>query len=84
MELDHLCRVIACWNPWHLEEVTHAENVRRGRGNGYREKTHCPKGHEYTPENTYRPPSRPTNRQCQTCRREDSLARYHAGKKRRV
>lgn len=28
--LDHLCRVIACVNPAHLEPVTHAENVRRG------------------------------------------------------
>jgi len=29
LELDHLCRVRACANPWHLEPVTHAENVRR-------------------------------------------------------
>jgi hypothetical protein len=31
MELDHLCRVPRCVNPAHLEPVTHAENVRRGR-----------------------------------------------------
>ena len=30
LELDHLCRVRGCANPWHLEAVTHAENVRRG------------------------------------------------------
>lgn len=30
LHLDHLCRVRACCNPWHLEPVTHAENVRRG------------------------------------------------------
>lgn len=30
MTLDHLCRVRACVNPDHLEEVTRGENVRRG------------------------------------------------------
>ena len=29
-ELDHLCRNRGCVNPWHLEPVTHRENVRRG------------------------------------------------------
>jgi len=29
MELDHLCRVRHCANPWHLEVVSHQENVRR-------------------------------------------------------
>src|ERR1700733_11865435 len=28
-ELDHLCNVIACWRPDHLEAVTHAENIKR-------------------------------------------------------
>lgn len=29
--LDHLCRNHACCNPFHLDIVTHATNVRRGR-----------------------------------------------------
>lgn len=30
LELDHLCRVRACWNPWHVEPVTPAINSERG------------------------------------------------------
>jgi hypothetical protein len=30
MMLDHLCNFRPCCNPWHLEVVTNAENVRRG------------------------------------------------------
>lgn len=28
--LDHVCRQRLCCNPWHVEPVTNAENVRRG------------------------------------------------------
>lgn len=30
IEPDHLCRVRACVNPWHIELVTQLENARRG------------------------------------------------------
>ena len=30
LQLDHLCRVRSCVNPWHLEPVTVGENIRRG------------------------------------------------------
>lgn len=29
LELDHVCRNNACVNPFHLEPVTHAKNMRR-------------------------------------------------------
>lgn len=66
MQLDHLCRVRHCVNPAHLEVVTPRENTKRGEvGSNMRVKTHCPQGHEYTTENTYRAPR--GDRQCRTC-----------------
>jgi HNH endonuclease len=54
LEIDHLCRNTMCVNPWHLEPVTHAENLRRGNSPWQvnRRKTHCKQGHKFTPENT--------------------------------
>lgn len=50
LDLDHLCRVRACVNPYHLEPVTGQENRRRGLGGVLR--THCPQDHPYDVENT--------------------------------
>lgn len=52
--LDHLCRVRACCNPAHLEVVTYRTNILRGVGLAAKnvQTTHCPKGHEYSAENT--------------------------------
>ena len=55
-ELDHLCRNPSCVNPDHLEAVTGIENQRRSPISLLTteiQKTHCPKGHPYTPENIY-------------------------------
>ena len=71
LEIDHLCRVRNCVRPSHLEQVTGRENVLRSHGPAAinARKTHCHKGHEFTPENTYvwSNGSR-THRMCRTCR----------------
>lgn len=68
LHLDHLCRVVACVNPSHLEAVTQRVNTLRGTGCAARNavKTHCNHGHEFTRENTY---TSPAGRHCKTCRR---------------
>jgi len=70
LELDHLCRVTMCVNPDHLEPVTRAENIRRGTSPfaANARKTHCKRGHEFTPENTYINP-RNGARWCRPCMR---------------
>jgi hypothetical protein len=60
--LDHLCRVRHCVNPEHLEPVTQRENQRRGICGVLT--THCKRGHEFTPENTYRHKG---SRKCRRC-----------------
>jgi hypothetical protein len=80
--LDHLCRNRWCVNPDHLEPVTFQENVRRGRSGQHQIEvaktiTHCPAGHEYTPENTYvYTQGHRSSRRCRACGRE----RWHARK----
>lgn len=54
LDLDHLCRVRHCVNPAHLEPVTRAENLHRGKGNGFQlnaAKTHCAQGHPFSGHN---------------------------------
>lgn len=64
LQLDHLCRVRLCCNPEHLEPVTGSVNTDR-QDHANRRKTHCPKGHEYTPENTRIDSA--GKRHCRTC-----------------
>lgn len=72
LTLDHLCRVRNCVNPNHLEPVTGAENTRRGNsGKHQASRTHCPRGHEYTPENIYHAKNG-TERACRTCSQDRS------------
>lgn len=81
LTLDHLCRVKACTNPWHLEPVTRAENTRRAAALI----TACPRGHDYTEENTRVTVDRNghTHRHCRACAsgyQRDYLARKAARK----
>lgn len=99
LELDHLChtedltchpirqepcRHRACCNPWHMEPVTHAENLRRGRSDPNRlgrveaAKTHCKWGHPFDEANTYITPR--GYRNCRACmRRSDERRRERRG-----
>lgn len=77
LDLDHLCRNRACINPYHLEPVTHRENVIRGvsymavNAN----KTNCKYGHALT-EVTEK--GRP-RRRCVICQNA-AIARYQKKK----
>ena len=81
LEIDHLCRMRACVNPDHLEEVTRKVNATRGNcgwvtGAKMKARTHCKNGHEFTPENTFlEPKGRSTKRRCRACGRA-TQARY--------
>jgi len=78
-EIDHTCFNRACVRPAHLEAVSHRENVARG----VKVRSHCRRGHEYSPENTrvrryagrknwYR------GRACRTCERAGYASRKAA------
>jgi len=71
LQIDHICRVRCCVNPDHLRCVTIRENVLCGVGVAAQNlaKTHCVRGHEFTPENTFSTPSNPSGRRCKECNR---------------
>ena len=102
----HTCDTPRCVNPRHIFPGTASDNAkdafRKGRRvspslGGWRgmnaDKTHCKRGHSFTPENTL---LRPGKRQCRICqrlheatrnakgpriRKETSTAERHAGAK---
>lgn len=81
LEVRHLngnpsdCRAI------NLAWGTHAENMadKAIHGTDHQlNKTHCPRGHEYTPQNTR---YQGTSRVCRKCHARKSNRRYHATKR---
>ena len=54
---------------WGTDADNRADSVRNGRHH-YARRSRCKHGHEFTPENTYRQPSRPNVRHCNRCRLE--------------
>lgn len=68
LQIDHLCRNRACWNPSHLDPVTPKVNTHRGLTAAAFNaiKTHCPQGHAYDEGNVQ---TWNNHRACRLCRR---------------
>lgn len=77
-QIHHNCRVRACVNPDHLVCMTALEHNRlHGNAEPWYERqraiTHCPQGHEYTPENTIK---KRGSRRCRECTRASNREYY--------
>ena len=80
--VDHICRNKMCVNPHHLRSVTHKVNslensVSPAALNS--KKTHCKRGHQFTPENIRMVK---TGRSCRACEKAYFVEYYQAKKRR--
>ena len=69
LHIPEVCNIPACFNPEHLYVGTQQQNIIDSYRN-YTKKTHCLKGHEFTPEKTKRNIS--GAKICKICNREYS------------
>jgi len=82
----HSCDNPECTNPEHLSVGTYADNtadmMNKGRAVSSRWKseriTHCPKGHEYSEDNTSL--NKYGHRRCRTCHRDTERTARRKGK----
>ncbi len=93
LDLHHVCRNKGCVNPRHVMPLIRkahlAEEDHSTKGIREREKTHCPKGHEYAGDNLY---VHNGKRGCKACRsarqkspeRKEWVRQYYLKKKARV
>lgn len=77
----HKCNNKKCFNPEHLYTGDGFDNMKdlKESGNNFElNKTHCPKGHEYTEENTYvrKGTNRKGHRECRICIRDRAAVAY--------
>lgn len=86
MHLDHFaCDNPACCNPAHVRPASPRENVLRSKSfvSANAAKTHCPRGHRYTPNNLTKFGLKRGERICLKCHREYGrayLRRWRASK----
>lgn len=70
LDSDHLCRNTLCINPYHIEAVTHKENVHRGKTGG--SQTDCIS----CGSNDWRYRSGSGYRYCNPCKKESNKKWY--------
>lgn len=70
-------RCLACWRKAHPL----VEDRKPNAGDINRQKTHCPRGHEYTKQNTMRRPSDKGARRCRICEQLRQQARTEEQRK---
>lgn len=73
-QVNHRCKNRNCWNPAHLYVGTQQQNVQETTTGRHAPKTHCIRGHEYTPKNTI---ITKKGKICKECKRNRERLRYH-------